>query len=200
MKLTVPTLAFALAACTSSQTSQTKEPAKEAAKEPVTHTDAVAYYAGGCFWGVEHFMEKLDGVGEVDSGYMGGPGDAPTYKDVSTGTSGHLEAVRVTYNSSKISYGEITKRFFEIHDPTQADGQGPDLGQQYLSAVFYASPKERTDAQELIDILIERDYKVVTELREVATFWPAEDYHQDYYAKNGKQPYCHSPVRRFGSD
>ena len=129
---------------------------------------------------------------------MGGPGDAPTYKQVSSGNSGHLEAVRVVYDHSKISYRDITKRFFEIHDPTQTDGQGPDLGAQYLSAVFYASPDEKNQAQALIDLLTARDFKVATELKEVAKFWPAEDYHQNYYQRSGKQPYCHSPVNRFG--
>ena len=144
-------------------------------------------------------MQELAGVGEVDSGYMGGTSEAPSYKDVSSGKSGHLETVRVRYDSKQISFSQITKRFFEIHDPTQADGQGPDIGEQYHSAVFYATPEEKTAAQALIDTLVARDYKVVTELREVSAFWPAEDYHQDYYAKSGKQPYCHGLVRRFGT-
>lgn len=193
--------ALFFSACSSTSTSQGTS-AQEAATSTSTvdkaSGNAVAYYAGGCFWGVEHFMEQMSGVVDVDSGYMGGPSESPSYKDVSSGTSGHLEAVRVRYDDNKISYKEITKRFFEIHDPTQANGQGPDIGQQYLSAVFYASSEEKSQAQSLIDLLVERDYKVATELKEVAKFWPAEEYHQNYYEKTGKQPYCHSPVNRFG--
>ncbi len=191
-------ISLMLSACSSTKSPGIQESeSKKGGRSPDGRND-VAYYAGGCFWGVEHFLEKLDGVVSVDSGYMGGPGEAPTYKQVSSGNSGHLEAVRVIYDHSKISYRDITKRFFEIHDPTQTDGQGPDLGAQYLSAVFYASSDEREQAQSLIDLLTARDFKVATELKEVAKFWPAEDYHQDYYQRSGKQPYCHSPVNRFG--
>lgn len=187
-----------ISACSSSQSGAGPESSDNKVSQESSGQNEVAFYAGGCFWGVEHFLEKLDGVVSVDSGYMGGASDSPTYKQVSSGNSGHLEAVRVIYKGDKISYKAITKRFFEIHDPTQADGQGPDIGAQYLSAVFYASPEEKTQAQGLIDLLVARDYKVATELKEVATFWPAEDYHQNYYEKSGKEPYCHSPVSRFG--
>lgn len=157
-----------------------------------------AYFAGGCFWGVEHYMQQLDGVLTVESGYMGGTVDEPTYEEVSGHDSGHLEAVVVRYDPARVDYETLAKRFFEIHDPTQADGQGPDLGPQYLSAVFVGSKEEEATTRKLIDRLKERGYEVVTEVRPAARFWPAEQYHQDYYAKTGKTPYCHARVRRFG--
>jgi peptide methionine sulfoxide reductase msrA/msrB len=165
---------------------------------PIEHADGVAYFAGGCFWGVEHFLEQLDGVVSVESGYMGGHVESPSYEQVSSQTSGHLETVRVRFDSKRIGYQAIAKRFFEIHDPTQADGQGPDIGPEYRSAIFYTSPEQKRATEALIEQLVGRGYDVVTEVREAGVFWPAEDYHQDYYVKAGKQPYCHGRVRRFG--
>lgn len=160
--------------------------------------DGVAYFAGGCFWGVEHYMEQLDGVISVESGYMGGHVESPSYEQVSSRTSGHLEAVEVRFDPSRISYEEVAKRFFEIHDPTQADGQGPDLGPEYLSAVFYGSPEQKQVTEALIERLRGRGYDVVTMVRPAERFWRAEGYHQDYYASSGKTPYCHARVKRFG--
>lgn len=185
-----------LAACSRPSSDATRPAGPADGVEP----DAVAYFAGGCFWGVEHFLEKLDGVASVESGYMGGHVESPTYEQVTGKKTGHLEAVRVSYDSSIIGYEAIARRFFEIHDPTQTDGQGPDLGPQYLSAVFYASDEERRIAQALIALLEKRGYDVATKLIEADKFWAAEDYHQDYYDKKGGQPYCHRPVDRFGDD
>lgn len=165
---------------------------------PAPTADGVAYFAGGCFWGVEHYLEQLDGVISVESGYMGGHVEAPTYEQVTSHTSGHLEAVEVRFDPAKISYEAVAKRFFEIHDPTQADGQGPDIGPQYLSAVFYTSPEQKQTTEALIDTLEARGYAVVTEVRPADRFWKAEAYHQDYYANTGKTPYCHGRVKRFG--
>jgi methionine-S-sulfoxide reductase len=175
-------------------------PARSATVEGTTAADAdgVAYFAGGCFWGVEHYMQQLDGVLSVESGYMGGHVEAPSYEQVSSQTSGHLETVEVRFDPAKIAYEAVAKRFFEIHDPTQADGQGPDIGPEYRSAVFYTSPEQQQATQVLIDRLVARGYAVVTEVRPAARFWKAEDYHQDYYASTGKTPYCHSRVQRFG--
>lgn len=171
-------------------------PAEGEAEAPVA--DSEAFFAGGCFWGVEHYMEAMPGVVSVESGYMGGHLEAPSYEQVVSHTSGHLETVRVRFDSRRVSYEEVAKLFFEIHDPTQADGQGPDIGSQYLSAVFYASPEQKQTVESLIETLRGRGFDVVTELREAKRFWEAEDYHQDYYAKTGKTPYCHARVRRFG--
>ena len=156
-----------------------------------------AYYAGGCFWGVEHLFQGQTGVVKAVSGYMGGEVDDPTYEQVCSKKTGHLETVEVTYDPDQISYEELTKFFFEIHDPTQANGQGPDIGPQYLSAIFTSSESEKETAEKLIGILKEKSYDVVTQLLPMVTFWAAEDYHQDYYQKKGAQPYCHFYQKKF---
>lgn len=158
---------------------------------------AEAVFAGGCFWGVEHLFEQKKGVYSAVSGYTGGTLADPTYQDVLTHTSGHLEAVKVYYNPLEVSYEELAKFFFEIHDPTQTDGQGPDIGNQYLSAVFYRSRSEFDTAVRLIEILEAKGLKIATTLRGAAIFYPAEEYHQDYYVRKGSQPYCHAWVKRF---
>lgn len=156
-----------------------------------------AYYAGGCFWGVEHLFQGKPGVMEAVSGYMGGEVEDPTYEQVCSKKTGHLETVEVTFDPGQISYEELTKFFFEIHDPTQANGQGPDIGPQYLSAIFYSSEVEKEIAERLIGILKDKGLNVVTELIPAETFWAAEDYHQDYYQKKGAQPYCHFYQKKF---
>ncbi len=156
-----------------------------------------AYYAGGCFWGVEYHLEKLKGVKKVQSGYMGGHVKNPTYREVVSHTTGHLETVEVIYDPTLISYETLTKAFFEIHDPTQHDGQGPDIGEQYLSAIFVSDERERRIVRSLIKELNANGYKVATKLLPLSAFYPAETYHQDYYAKKAKQPYCHAYVKRF---
>lgn len=156
-----------------------------------------AYFAGGCFWGVEYHFQKLPGVVSTKVGYMGGSIDEPTYEQVCSHTTGHAEVLEVTFDIEKNSFEELAKLFFEIHDPTQLNGQGPDIGDQYRSAIFYTTPDQRQTAQKLIDILKQKSYKVVTQLEEAATFWEAEDYHQKYYTKKGSQPYCHIYTKRF---
>lgn len=156
-----------------------------------------AYYAGGCFWGVEHLFQSKAGVVDAVSGYMGGVLKNPTYQDVLTGRTGHLEAVEISYDPAIVNYEELTKFFFEIHDPTQANGQGPDIGAQYLSAVFYSSEDEKEITSQLIATLEGKGYQVVTQLIPAETFWKAEDYHQDYYVKENQQPYCHVYQKKF---
>ena len=158
---------------------------------------AKAYYAGGCFWGVEHLFQGHQGVLDAVSGYMGGDVANPTYQEVCTGRTGHLEAVEVTYDPSQASFEDLTKFFFEIHDPTQANGQGPDIGPQYLSAVFYSTEEEKQTAQSLVNILKGKGFDIVTQLIPVEVFWKAEDYHQDYYSKKNQQPYCHFHQKKF---
>lgn len=160
-------------------------------------TESTAYYAGGCFWGVEHLFQSKQGVLNAVSGYMGGTKNDPTYQEVCTGTTGHLEVVEITYDPEQTSFEDLTKFFFEIHDPTQANGQGPDIGPQYLSAVFYTSDEERLIVAKLIDQLVEKGYNVVTKLIPAEKFWEAEEYHQDYYIKKNQQPYCHRYQKRF---
>ncbi|MCW8399042.1 bifunctional methionine sulfoxide reductase B/A protein [Legionella sp. PATHC038] len=157
-----------------------------------------AIMAGGCFWGVDHFLKQIPGVLRVEVGYTGGVTSEPSYEQVCQGNSGHYEAVRVIYDKDKTDYHQVLKRFFEIHDPTQKTGQGPDIGQQYQSAVFYYTQEQLEEAEILMQMLQKRGYQVATRLFPVQTFWPAEEYHQDYYAKHHKAPYCHQPVNRFG--
>jgi len=156
-----------------------------------------AYFAGGCFWGVEYYLEAQDGVVSVDSGYMGGSLKNPSYRDVVKGNSGHLEVVEVLYNPKKVSYETLAKLFFEIHDPTQKNGQGPDIGEQYLSAIFTSDKSEKEVIRKLIKILESKGYDIATKLLEKSEFYKAEDYHQDYYKKSSKVPYCHSHTKRF---
>jgi methionine-S-sulfoxide reductase len=153
-----------------------------------------AYFAAGCFWGVEHWFKKIGGVVETTVGYCGGQTENPTYEQVLTGKTGHLETVEVVYNTEKISYSELIKVFFEIHDFSQTDGQGPDIGSQYLSAIFVQSPEEYAIAKKHIDFLSKTGKKVATKIIEFRKFWPAEEYHQDYYSKTMQVPYCH--IRR----
>lgn len=156
-----------------------------------------AYFAGGCFWGVDYWFRKEPGVISVTSGYMGGTTKNPTYEQVCSGKTGHAETVEVVFNPAKTTYEDLAKIFFEIHDPTQLDRQGPDVGYQYRSAVFYVDQNQKQIAERLIGQLRKKGLDVVTSVEPATEFWPAEGYHQDYYNKKGGQPYCHIPVKRF---
>lgn len=158
---------------------------------------ATAYFAGGCFWGVEYYLQQKEGVLGSSVGFMGGKVKNPGYYDVVRGGTGHIETTEVIYNPEKISYEELTKYFFEIHDPTQLDRQGPDIGEQYRSVIFYSSEAEKATAQKLINILKQKGYAVVTKLEPAETYYEAEDYHQDYYENKGSLPYCHSYKKKF---
>ena len=156
-----------------------------------------AYFAGGCFWGVEYYLQQLDGVKEVISGFMGGHVKNPSYYEVVRTDTGHLETVEVIYDKSKVSFKHLVKTFFEIHDPTQKDGQGPDIGKQYLSAIFVNNDNERETANMLIKELKIKGYDVVTKVLDSSEFYEADESHQNYYDKKGNLPYCHSYVKRF---
>jgi len=156
-----------------------------------------AWLAGGCFWGVEYHLRRLPGVLDVVSGFMGGTLDHPTYRQVCTQNTGHIETVEVTFDPKLINFETITRRFFEIHDPTQRDRQGPDIGVQYRSVVFWADEDQRRSAEALIVELMHNGYDVATELEPASTFWAAGDEHQLYYDRHGKEPSCHFPVPRF---
>jgi len=150
-----------------------------------------AIFAGGCFWGVEYYFKNEPGVISVTSGYTGGHTNKPAYEEVCTGKTGHAEAIEVVFNPAKTSYETLAKLFFEIHDFTQLDRQGPDIGEQYRSAIFYLNDEQKETAEKLVKILKEKGYDVKTEIKAAGTFWPAEQYHQNYYEKTGKTPYCH---------
>ena len=156
-----------------------------------------AVFAGGCFWGVEYYLQKAPGVISVTSGYTGGHVKNPSYKEVCTGTTGHAEAVKIIYDPEKNNYETLLKLFLEIHDPTQVDRQGPDIGEQYRSEIFYMNDDQKRIAEKNIFILKSKGLKVATALTKASEFYPAEGYHQDYYFNNGKVPYCHAYTKRF---
>jgi len=139
-----------------------------------------AYFASGCFWGTEYFFMKAIGVEATTVGFMGGHVDNPTYKQVCTGETGHLECTEVEYDETKTSYEDLVRLFFETHDFTQTDGQGPDIGSQYLSCIFYNNEEEKQVAEKYIAILTDKSYHVATRLQPASVFWQAEDYHQQY--------------------
>lgn len=156
-----------------------------------------AIFAGGCFWGVEYYMQKQKGVIAVLSGYTGGKTEYPDYKKVCAGITGHVEAVEIIYERDKTNFETLAKYFLEIHDPTQADGQGPDIGEQYKSVIFYSTEDEKKVAEKLLGLLKTKGLKTATAVKEIQKFWPAEDYHRDYYNKKKSLPYCHSYIKRF---
>ncbi len=162
--------------------------------QPVTKADTVqtAYFAGGCFWGVEHSFSLAPGVIDVQSGYMNGKTGSPTYKDVCAHGTGHAEAVRVVFDPARISYEQLLEGFFELHDPTQLNRQGPDTGDQYRSAIFTADEGQAAAARAFVKRLAAQgrfSQPIVTQIEPAQTFWPAEEYHQDYVVSTGRQ--CH---------
>jgi len=156
-----------------------------------------ALFAGGCFWGVEYFLQKEPGVVAVVSGYTGGHVKNPSYREVCNGNTGHAETVKVTYDLQKNSYEKLLKLFLEIHDPTQVGRQGPDIGDQYRTEIFYKNNEQKKVAEKLLGMLKTKGLKVATQVTKASEFYPAEEYHQDYYFRNGKVPYCHAYTQRF---
>ena len=157
----------------------------------------LATLGGGCFWCLEAVYKELRGVGRVVSGYAGGSVENPTYRQVCEGTTGHAEVVQITFDPSEVSYLELLEVFFTIHDPTTLNRQGGDVGTQYRSAIFYHTPAQRETAEQAIaafDAAQVWDAPIVTEVVPLETFYPAEDYHQDYFEKNPSQPYCRAVV------
>lgn len=156
-------------------------------------TQRVAVFAGGCFWGVEAVFEHVKGVVRVTSGYAGGTVKAPSYEDVSSGATGHAESVQVVYDPAQVSYGTLLRIFFSVaHDPTQLNRQGPDVGTQYRSAIFYVDETQRREAQAYVAQLTRAKYftrPIVTQIAALAAFYPAEDYHQDFAEKHPLHPY-----------
>lgn len=152
-----------------------------------------AYFAGGCFWGIEHYFQQGPGVIDAVSGYMQGNMDHPTYKDICTDRTGHAETVKVVFDPRRITYRRLLEAFFAMHDPTQLDRQGPDVGTQYRSGIWYTSEDQKRQAEQHIAEMQSsepyRGRKIVTQIEPARTFWPAEDYHQDYIAKTGRA--CH---------
>ena len=181
--------AMFLGSCTAQTTKTKQQPAMEGME--------VAYVASGCFWGTEYYLQKAGGVVSTTVGYTGGHVENPTYKQVCTGTTGHYEAAEVVFDPAKTSYEEVLKLYFETHDPEQSNGQGPDIGPQYRSAVFYTNESQKATAEKLIAQLEAKGYQIATVVLPFEKFWPAEDYHQDYYDHKGSTPYCHKYTKRF---
>lgn len=155
--------------------------------------EEIATLGGGCFWCVEGTLSLLKGVVKVESGYSGGKREEPSYEQVSTGATGHIEVVQITFDPKMISYRELLEVFFTIHDPTTLNRQGNDVGPQYASAIFYHSPEQRSIAEDLIRELDDEDIwiaPIVTQVRPFEKFWKAETYHQNYFENNPSQPYC----------
>jgi len=160
-----------------------------------THTE-VAYFAGGCFWGMEHEYQKLPGVLDVVSGYMGGSTEKPSYRDICNGDTGHAEVVKVVFDPSLTTYDQLLEFFWEVHDPTTLNSQGVDFGHQYRSAIFTTSDAQREAAVRSREAAAVYFHKpIVTEIEPAPTFWEAEDYHQDYIERTGKAS-CHMRRKR----
>ena len=165
--------------------------------DPQKAATDTAIFAGGCFWGVEYYMHEAPGVISTEVGYIGGRGKKPTYEEVCSHTTGYAEAVRIIFDPKKTSFENVARLFFEIHDPTQLNHQGPDIGYQYRSAVFYLNMDQKSTAEKLVGILRTKGYDVATVIVPATKFWKAEEYHQQYYAKENGTPYCHAYVKRF---
>ena len=153
-------------------------------------TEKTAIFASGCFWGTQYYMARIPGVLKTEVGYIGGHVENPSYEQVCQKNTGHIEAVKVYYDPSKVDYKELAMIFFETHNYSQEDGQGPDIGPQYVSRVFTEDKNEIETINELSGILEKIDH-VATKILPLSKFWVAEDYHQDYYEKQGQSPYCH---------
>jgi peptide-methionine (S)-S-oxide reductase len=158
----------------------------------------VATFGAGCFWCVEAIFEQLKGVEKVESGYSGGDTPNPTYKEVCSGSTGHAEVVQITFDNSVISYRELLKVFFEVHNPTTLNRQGNDIGTQYRSVIFYHNFNQQKEANLVIKKLTDDDVfanRIVTQVNSFTAFYKAENYHQDYYNQNGEQPYCNLVIK-----
>jgi peptide-methionine (S)-S-oxide reductase len=151
-----------------------------------------ATFAAGCFWGVEYVFRRVPGVTDVQVGYTGGMTKDPTYREVCSHTTGHAEATQVVFDPERVTYDQLLEIFWAMHDPTQVDRQGPDVGDQYRSAIFTHSSDQQAAAEASKARAQERFSRpIATEIRPITTFYPAEDYHQDYYTKTRHEPYCH---------
>ena len=158
---------------------------------------AVAVLGGGCFWCLDAAFRDLDGVLSVESGYAGGRDANPTYEAVCTGRTGHAEVVRITFDPAVVPYRDLLTMFFTLHDPTTLNRQGNDVGTQYRSVIFCETPEQRADAERLVaELTAQKLWRdpIVTEIADAAPFYPAETYHQDYFSRNGYQPYCQAVV------
>lgn len=154
-------------------------------------TTEIAVFASGCFWGTEYMFQHEKGVLSTRVGFCGGHVDHPSYKQVCYTDTGHAESIEITFEPKQVTYEQLARRFFETHDPTQVNRQGPDVGEQYRSVIFYQNDEQKKVAEKLVAELKAKGVDVATQIVPAAKFWPAEDYHQKYYEKTGGHPYCH---------
>ena len=180
-------------ACTAKEKPMIKKEINESNKVKITEDMEIATFAGGCFWCTEAIFLDIKGVEKVVSGYIGGLTKNPTYKDICTGTTGHAEAIQITFNPNEVAYEDLLEIFFATHNPTTLNRQGADEGTQYRSEIFYHSLAQKDKAENYI-ALIEKEKlfekKVVTKVTSATLFYPAEEYHQNYYNQNSSQGYC----------
>lgn len=168
---------------------------KEKTKKLMQNGNEIATLAGGCFWCTEAVFLNIKGVQSVTSGYIGGKSPNPTYKEICTGQTGHAEAIQIVFNPSEVTFGELLELFFATHDPTTLNRQGADVGTQYRSEVFYHNEQQKKLTEEYIQLLLQEHTfgfgkQIVTAISPAVTFYPAEDYHQNYYNLNKEQGYC----------
>lgn len=186
-------LSLIFSSCTAKEKPFVKEEFKEPVKVKVKEGMEVATFAGGCFWCTEAVFLEIKGVEKVVSGYIGGKTKNPTYKDICTGETGHAEAIQITFNPNEVAYEDLLEVFFGTHDPTTLNRQGADVGTQYRSEIFYHSEAQKVKAENYIQLLEKEklyDKKIVTKVSSATVFYPAEDYHQNYYNQNSSQGYC----------
>ena len=186
-------LSFIFSSCTAKEKPVVKEEFKEPVKTKVKEGMEVATFAGGCFWCTEAVFLEIKGVEKVVSGYIGGKTMNPTYKDICTGETGYAEAIQITFNPNEVAYEDLLEIFVGTHDPTTLNRQGADVGTQYRSEIFYHSETQKTKAENYIQLLEKEklyDKKIVTKVSSATIFYPAEDYHQNYYNQNSSQGYC----------
>ncbi|CAM3928089.1 peptide-methionine (S)-S-oxide reductase MsrA [Flavobacterium cucumis] len=186
-------LCFIFSSCIAKEKPIVEEEFKEPVKIKVKEGMEVATFAGGCFWCTEAVFLEVKGVEKVVSGYIGGKTINPTYKEICTGETGHAEAIQITFNPNEVAYEDLLEIFFGTHDPTTLNRQGADVGTQYRSEIFYHSEAQKTKADNYIQLLEKEklyEKKIVTKVSSATVFYPAEDYHQNYYNQNSGQGYC----------
>lgn len=190
-------LALGVAAAAGAELTESKMKTPDAAPaDPATSSTESATFGGGCFWCVEAVFERLEGVVAVASGYAGGHKENPTYKEVCTGRTGHAEVIQISYDPKKISYEKLLDVFWAAHDPTTLNRQGADVGTQYRSVIFYHNDAQRQAAEKSkSDAASQFDEPIVTEIKPLPKFYPAESYHQDYFRNNANAPYCQAVIR-----
>jgi methionine-S-sulfoxide reductase len=188
---------FLLVSCSRAGDQPAKPVNKEVSGQPLNSSamsnTEVATLGGGCYWCLEAIFQRLDGVLKVESGFSGGQLKNPSYREVCSGLTGHAEVIQVSFDTAKVSFAEILKVFFEMHDPTTLNRQGADVGTQYRSAIFYHSDAQKQTATEIMQALTAEkvyDDPIVTEVAPFKEFYKAEAYHQNYFNENGSQPYC----------